>query len=275
MAYEKQMSSASPGYLVFLIDQSGSMEDDYNGESKADFTAVAINKMLDNIIIANTTGNSVKDRCFISLIGYGGNNGVEEIWSDYLSKFADNPLRLEKRKQLVSDGAGGLIEREIDFPVWIDPVAGYQTPMGEAFERAKQLVQEWINSNPDFPAPIVINITDGLPNDEQLVREHATDLKSLQCKDGNVLVFNIHIEKGGNELYFPTTDSSLPNEYKFLYHITSVIPENYYEGAEKAGLGRYLQPNCRGYIFNAKPEDLIRFLRFGSSKTQAGGDKRI
>lgn len=273
MSHEKQMSSDTPGYLVFLIDQSGSMSEDYEGESKAEFTATAINKMLDNIIITNTAGPTVKDRCFITLIGYGGNNGVEELQSDYLSGFAEAPIRVEKKKRTVSDKAGGFIELEEDFPVWIEPVTGYMTPMGEAFEQTKQLVQAWINKQPDSPAPIVINITDGLPNDEQLVRQHATELKSLQCKDGNVLVFNIHIEKGRREIYFPTEHSSLPDEYKFMYDITSIIPESYYEGAEKAGLGNYLKPNCRGYIFNANPTDLIRFLRFGSSKTQTGDKK--
>jgi hypothetical protein len=115
MNNSKQWSSATPGYIIFLVDQSGSMGEDYTGgKNKAEFTALVINRTINDLIFTNSAGDKIKDRVFISIIGYGGQGGnsVDDIRSDYLSAFADSPLRTEKVKKKVSDGAGGLVEIE-------------------------------------------------------------------------------------------------------------------------------------------------------------------
>ena len=85
-ANEKQWSSATPGLLIFLIDQSGSMTLPYEGgETRSQFASKALNRMIDNIIQTNFNGDAPKNRCYISVIGYnhivklGGNERWQQL----------------------------------------------------------------------------------------------------------------------------------------------------------------------------------------------------
>ena len=86
--YTKQWSSATPGYLIFLIDQSNSMSETwFEDKTFAQYTADVVNKTINELIATNAAGESVKDRIFITLIGYGeDSSGVKNLQSDYLSK---------------------------------------------------------------------------------------------------------------------------------------------------------------------------------------------
>lgn len=269
-----QWSSNTPGYLIFLIDQSGSMAEDYaEGKSKAEFTALVINRTINEIINTNLAGDKVKNRVFISLIGYGGKGGnsVENIRSDYLSEFANNPLRIEKIKKKVSDGAGGLLEIEEDLPVFIEPLAKGLTPMGEALRFAKQLIEAWKNKNPNNPAPVIINVTDGSPYEGSNLNEEpqktiriAKEIMGIDTNDGHPLIFNVHIGNSGKEVMFAENINELQEEQaKLLFEISSVIPESYKAAALKHEFK--VKDQSRGFIANAKPLDLIKFINFGSS----------
>ena len=80
--YEMQWSSATPGLLVILLDQSGSMLDNYDGnDPNTAFAAKAVNRVINTIIQKNFDGESPKNRCFITVIGYDdyvkdGKNGI-------------------------------------------------------------------------------------------------------------------------------------------------------------------------------------------------------
>ena len=101
----KQWSSATPGYIIFLVDQSGSMKESYTeGKNKAEFTALVINNTINEVVMSCMDGDKIKDRVFISLIGYGGSGGnsVDDIRSDYISSFGNSPIRLEKVRKKIS-----------------------------------------------------------------------------------------------------------------------------------------------------------------------------
>ena len=276
----KQWSSATPGYILFLVDQSGSMSETYaEGKNKAEYTALVINRTINELINTNMDGDKVKDRVFISIIGYGGKGGnsIEDIQSQYLSKYADNPIRVEKMKRKISDGAGGLVEIDEEMPIFLEPLAEGLTPMGHAFEFAKQLIEGWLQKKPDNPAPVVINISDGLPTDGtgngggSMAIEVAEKIMAIDSTDGNPLIFNAHIG-GGNDpkAGFEETESELADpQAKFLFTISSRIPEAYKTAAKKFALDVKL--NSKGFVSNADPYTLIRFINFGSS----GGADRI
>lgn len=270
----KQWSSATPGYIIFLIDQSGSMSEPYPEKGdKANFSATVINRTINELINVNMNGEKVKDRVFISIIGYG-NPSVDEIRSDYLSKYADNPLRIETGKQKVSDGNGGLIEIEVQNPIWVEPTANKLTPMGSAFEFARKLVSSWISKKPENPAPVIINISDGLPcpeEEEKKTISIAKEIMSLSCADGNPLVFNAHIGLGNPKCSCNENENELggDEQAKFLFSISSTVPESYKAAAQKQELP--IKPNSKGFISNADPETFIKFINFGSS---GGSDKR-
>jgi len=269
----KQWSSATPGYLIFLVDQSGSMKEKYAEEkTKAEFTALVINRTITELIHANSQGDKIKDRVFISLIGYGGKGGnsIEDIRSDYLSKFAETPARFEHTKKKVSDGAGGLVEIDEQMPIFLEPIANGLTPMGEALKFAKELIEGWLQRKPDNPAPIIINISDGLPYNGQDDKEKdlavriSKEIMNMSSVDGAPVIFNAHIGNGRHNAHdFAENEASLPDEQtKFLYTISSIIPKSYKQNAKKYDL--VFMPQSRGFISNAKPEKFIAFIDLGS-----------
>lgn len=277
--YEKQWSSATPGLLIILLDQSGSMLSPYEGsDSKTVFASKAVNRVIDTIIQKNFDGTSPKNRCFISVIGY--NHIVKELCSGYLKDLDNAPIRIETIKKKVNDGAGGLVEVDYKMPIWVEPITqDGSTNMNGAFELAKELVSKWIQDKPQNPAPVIINISDGAPyydgkEIEVCMNETvqtAQNIMQLSTTDGNVLVFNAQIEKNGGRIVFPESlDKLNSSESKFLYNVSSNIPEAYKAAAQKNDLE--VKNGSRGCIFEADAEHLVKLIDFGSSKGQ--GDKQ-
>lgn len=273
--YTKQWSTATPGYLIFLIDQSSSMGNEWdNGKTFADYTAEVINKTINELIATNAAGETVKNRVFISLIGYGGTS-IKDLRSDYLSEYAESPLRIDSQKKVVKDGVGGYFEMDIDVPIFIDPAASGITPMASAFDFAKQLIDKWISVKNDNPVPVIINVSDGRPdggNPEASKTEiintitTSTEIMNLETLDGNPLIFNVHIAKNKNEIQFPEVIDELTGDdmSKFLFKISSKVPDVYKRAAKNLDINT-LKPNSKGFISNASPESLIKFINFGSS----------
>lgn len=276
---EKQWSSATPGLLIILVDQSGSMMAPYENSTRTVFASLAVNKVIDNIIQKNFDGDAPKNRCFISVIGY--NHNVKELCSGWLQNLDASPLRYENLKKKQPDGAGGIVEVEIKQPVWVEPIQkDGATNMLGAFQLAKDLTNRWISDNPDGPSPVIINISDGVPYYEgkeprECMKETvalAKEIMNMSSADGNVLIFNAHIDMGSGTVKYPSDRSAVSQEEaQFLYDITSEIPESYKAAAEKTGIT--VKEGSRGCVFGADGVDLIQLIDFGSSKGQ--GDKGL
>src|SRR4029079_248660 len=132
MPYSAQISRTNPACILFLIDQSKSMDepiDPGDPQTKAVLVAEAINKLLQNIVLRSAKADGVRDYFRIGVIGYG--KGIRaglggKIPFELLvpvSRVCDRPLRVESRTKMVHDGSCGLVEQTIKFPVWFDPVA--------------------------------------------------------------------------------------------------------------------------------------------------------
>ena len=84
-------SSATPGLLIILVDQSGSMMQEYvDGDSRTCSRRKVINRVINTIIKKNFNKDKPKNRCFISVIGYGYE--VKELCSGFLEDLYNNPL---------------------------------------------------------------------------------------------------------------------------------------------------------------------------------------
>lgn len=273
--YEMQWSSATPGLLIIMVDQSGSMLSPYQGkDSKTVFATKAVNRVIDTIIQKNFDGESPKNRCFITVIGY--NHDVKKLNSGYLKDLDANPLRVDNIRKKESDGAGGIITVDYPMPVWIDPITkDGATNMKGAFEMAKAIIEQWIKDKPSNPAPVIINISDGVPYyDGKKVSDCmketiqvAQDIKNLSVADGNVLIFNAMISAAGQRLEFPTSLEECTNdESKFLFEISSEVPDAYKAIARVKELN--VKDGSRGCIFEADEVQLVSLIDFGSSKSQ-------
>ena len=87
MPYNESLSSEKPGYIVMLIDQSGSMGGTFTtGDSKSEVCAKAVNRVLRELGLACTVREQIKNRCDISVLSYGlSGNEIVNAFSDGLA----------------------------------------------------------------------------------------------------------------------------------------------------------------------------------------------
>lgn len=260
--YQEQLSRAKPGLIIIMIDQSGSMSDSYANSTKAKFAALAVNRVIEEIILSCSSGSAIKDRCYVAVVGYGAR--VDILFLEKVSDLAEN-TDTETLKKKVSDGAGGLVEVDEMIRVFVKPTASGGTPMAEGFQEAYKGVEKFVANNPNSFPPIVINITDGEPNSFDTATTEAKKLAQLQTTDGNVIIMNAHISTvSAGKIELPSSNSgfSVDKFANFLFDISSVLPDTLAESAKNAGFN--VQPGARGFVFNADAETLIKLLNFGS-----------
>ena len=269
--YSESLSSSNPGLILIMIDQSKSMSDPYDANSsKNDFAALAVNRVIAEVITACTVGDEIRDRCYVAVIGYRGDEEVEVMFLKKVSELAQNTDTTTVKKK-VSDGAGGLVEVDELVRVFVKPIANGGTPMAKAFKEAYEGAERFISKYPNSFPPIVINITDGEPNEWRRsntfkkTTEKAKQLAQLKTTDGNIIVMNAHISAASaGKIELPNSNASFrENEFaNFLFDISTILPKTLAERAKEVGFN--VQPNSRGFVFNADAETLISLLNFGS-----------
>lgn len=272
MPYTAEINRAKPTAFFFLIDQSGSMDDPWGldtNKRKCDAVADAINRLISTLVLRCAKGEDVRDYFQIGVLGYGG--AVRSGFSGTLSarqfvpisEVADNPLRVEQRTRKEDDGAGGLIERTVRFPVWFETMANGNTPMTAAIEQAREAVRAWCELYPLSYPPVVINISDGEPTDGSPLYA-AEQLREVSTNDGKVLFFNVHISGSAKRpIEFPDSHMGLPDEFaQRLFDMSSALPPRLCDEARREGFA--VTEKSRGFAFNADLRSLIQFLDIGT-----------
>jgi hypothetical protein len=273
VAYTAEISRSNPSCFLFLIDRSGSMDDPFgageSGRKKADGVADAINRLIQNLVIKCAKSEGVRDYYDVGVLGYGSSVGPafggslagKELVP--ISEIADNPARVEERTRKVDDGAGGLADQTVKFPVWFDSVARGGTPMCQALDQARSILTRWLADHPESFPPIVINITDGESTDGD-PSANARALQELTSDDGSVLLFNVHLSsKRASPIEFPDSDANLPDKFAtLLFGISSPLPPYMREIAQQEGYS--VSSDTRGFVFNADIVAVIRFLDIGT-----------
>lgn len=261
------ISSTNPCLIVYLIDQSGSMNEKFGNAShkKATELANAINDVIYEVgLRCISGGGELKNRFELAIIGYGkdGQNGVQSAWEGALTNkwvvsiknIFDYPLGVENDK-----------------PIWIKPYSNGATPMTKAFENARRLCMDWIQwgNHRDCHPPIIINITDGEATDAgngfNFLRNEIEQIKGLSTNYGTVNILNIHISSRiGDRILFPTELRDNNDKFaQLLFETATPLNENMIRLAQNRGYN--VQSNARGYIFNGNATDLINFLNIGSN----------
>lgn len=272
MAYEAEISRSNPSVFMFLIDQSGSMSDPWGGAAgvkKAERLADIMNRLLQNLVLRCAKSEGVRDYYSVSVLGYGAQ--VRPAFAGVLagrdlipiSEVADNPAQIEQRVKKVEDGAGGLVDQTVRFPIWFNPVANQGTPMCQVLARAREILEPWIAAHPMSFPPVVINITDGESTDGD-PSAVAAALRDLQTSDGNVLLFNVHLSSlGAPAATFADSAAGLPDQYaQLLFEMSSPLTEYMVGIARQEGFE--VAQGARGFVFNADPVTVIQFLDIGT-----------
>ena len=263
MAYSNlPIGTSNPGCIVILVDQSWSMSGNYGTGTKIEVATLAVNGILSELVAACQAGDVIKDRCRVSVISYG--ERVECVVDGMISEVASSVVKVKRVTRSISDGAGGVVEVEMQIPIWVQPAADNGTPMHLAFKHASEIVQRWCAEPPDGFPPIVINVTDGEANYPDLTAEAAKTVTKHHTTDGSVLLFNIHIADNMHTVTLPHSTVQLvgDNFAEFLFDISSVLPEPLHEAAKTADFS--IEHNARCFTYNADPVTMIKILNFGS-----------
>jgi hypothetical protein len=272
MPYTADISRSDPTAIFFVIDQSASMDERMtSGETKAEFVADVLNKTLSNLIIRSTKADGVRHYFDLGVIAYGGSTvgpGFRGSLSGEIvhsvSGVEHNPFRIDTRLQKQSDGAGGMIEQTIKFPVWFDPQCAGGTPMCDALRQVAAELATWCDSHPKSYPPTVVHVTDGQSTDGD-PEEIARSLQRMHTNDGESLLFNLHIDTyEGAELIFPDNDSSLPDSNsRMLFRCSSSFPPHLIEAATLAGYPVSAKSKFFGY--RAGVEGVVDFFNIGTT----------
>ena len=277
MEYNKPFSSGSPGLIIYLLDQSDSMNAPYGkdeSKSKAEYCAEILMNLTQEVVLNNLVGDQdVIDRAFIVVIGYGGNGYDDEgsakiILHEPLSEIAN------------------ILEKNYDN--FIKPIANGITPMHQAFKKANNIINNWIglweekSLNPisEFPSPVIMNISDGMPGYQGLGEKAKEDVKleinnilHHKFDDGIPLIFNIHISSDiGETIILPDQISSDSDEsIKFFFDISSNMPEQWRRNAQVVLKGNdfvdQLTSETKLVSYQTDSKLLIKLLRFGTGLT--------
>lgn len=276
MAYSAPIQRTAPTAFLFLVDQSGSMSDPMasSEKTKAQFVADVLNRTFMNLVTRCTKAGGVRDYFEIGVIGYGNGVARNSLHGELSGKVLNpisaieaNPLRVEDRKRKVDDGAGGIVEQSVKFPVWFEPQANGDTPMCEAIRSAGVELAAWCDSHPDSYPPTVLHVTDGESTDgaPELLAE---TLRQFSTHDGNVLLLNLHVSaQAGTPVSFPANENSLPDQYaKLLFRMSSQLPEHLVKAVQDKG--NATSSEARGYVFNAEANEIVDFFDIGTRASQ-------
>jgi len=275
MAYEAPISRTSPTAFLFVVDQSGSMADKMaSGRSKAEFVSDALNRTLMNLVTRCSKSEGIRDYFDVGVVAYSGatvGNGLAGALGSKIlhpiSEFERNPVRVEDRKRKMDDGAGGLVETTVKFPVWFEPKADAGTPMRQAMTKVAEELVAWCDAHPESYPPTVLHVTDGesTDGDPEAVAEQ---LRQIRTNDGEVLVLNIHVSVvGGEPVVFPSSESALGDNYsRMLFRMSSPLPPHLLAFAKDKG--RAVDAESRGFMFNAEAAELVDFFDIGTRASQ-------
>jgi hypothetical protein len=277
LPYQKSVDRASPGCIIFLIDQSFSMTDPFAGsqKSKCEVVATAINRFIGELITTCEKGEEEPRGYFdVAVIGYTTDqNAIPRIGSllqgnvrgmDLVSvvDLYRNPLDIEIRQK--DDGLGGLIN--VNFPVWYrnpPPELMLGTPMCAALAHVHRVAQTWADTHPGSFPPVVIHLTDGESSDGN-PEEVAVSLRAIGTDDGNLLLFNCHLsDSTALPVLFPSGEGELPDEYgRLLFRMSSLLPERMLQLASARNL--QAPGGARGMAFNADSTSMLKLISVGT-----------
>jgi hypothetical protein len=271
MTYGAEISRDNPTAILFVIDQSGSMDEKpEGGRSKAEFVSDVLNRTLYTLITNCSKADGVRRYFDVGVLAYGG-SGVGTGFGGSLSSglihsisdVAEAPLRVEDRSRKVDDGAGGIVEQKIKFPIWFEPKSSGGTPMRAALTKAAEAAAEWCDAHSNSYPPTILHVTDGQSTDG-VPEDVADTLQQLHTGDGCVLLFNLHVTaSGGQEIVYPTSEGTLSDEYsRMLFRMSSELPPHLAKMARDKGYS--ISDGSRGFIFNADSKLIVDFFEIGT-----------
>lgn len=293
MPYTAEVNRARPGAILFLVDQSGSMDEvmqvrgkpvklespevidgvrythSADGVTKAECVADLINRTIFDIVSHCTRHDGCRHYFDVGVVGYTGrlaNSALRGMLGERvlqpLPLFEQGTLRIEDRKPRRGKGPD---ER---FPVWIEAEASGDTPMCRGLELATDAVAAWCRQHPRSHPPVVVNITDGQSTDGD-PEGPAMKLRQTGTEDGATLLFNLFLEPGETDpILYPAREQDLPDKHaRALFRMSSEFPEKMRVYARERGWE--IVPGARMFGYKAGVAALVKCFELATRAAQS------
>lgn len=259
MPYSNSFSRRNPGFLVIMIDQSGSLSatKQNNGLELAEIVAKSVNYLINELILKLVTvdanGNEIVRRSIkICLIGYGSpNNEAHIICNKWIDEIADgypfNKLTINTRE-------GSFEQYCIEV---LHPISEGIPNISDAMSIAKDLVSDWMcnHNKVEDAVPYIINITNDCTPDNGETIKIVNEISEMHIPDGSPLVINCFVSNNTPFHTNPFEDSFYVDNTQFLYKISSETPTNMKERMREYGF-----ETEKLFIHISNYWDLLEFL---------------
>ena len=271
MVYKSDISRENPTCILFIVDQSTSMQNRLEGgSSKALYLADAINRAIYTMIVRCTRSDGIRDYFQLGIIGYSGSE-ARNAWLGALalqelhdiSEVAAKPFEIQERHQQFASDSDSMESRPVKFPIWMKPVSAGYTSMCAGLRRAHSILVNWCETHPQNYPPTVIHITDGHPTDGD-PEPIATSLKELGTNDGKLILFNVHVDVGsGVPILFPISSRELPDRFGVkLFRMSSVLPSQAIQLLRQKGIKVGDSPQA--FVYNADIQAIVDLFDIGT-----------
>jgi hypothetical protein len=213
MLYQAVATAKSPALVIYLLDISKSMAEQFDGRPKISHLNDSLNDVISQMVERSTKGEVIAKRYHLAMCAYS---------------------------DMANDVLGGIMTiDEVAKKGRIDLSPLNLTDTAAAFAWARDLLKSELpkrsGHDPVHPAPMLCHLTDGYytgDDPEPIARE----IMQMTTDDGNVLIENIYV--GPNMTKQPIGDSKewpgifdvneLNDPYaQKLFNMSSALPESY------------------------------------------------
>lgn len=252
--YEKKISTANPGLICFLPDDSGSTAYCLPGTTDPVYKwieryfGIILKELLTRCTHVQGDQAAVKPRYYTSVIEYGSN---AQVWGQPI-------MDIEATVQKYTDAGNSL------------GLGGHLggTDAQAAFKKAHEILQDAVADErfKDSFAPMLFHLTDGMSHTDATAV--AEQIMNLSTSDGNILVVNAFIGTTTNLQYkgpedFPgytTEDEAGPSDDNIrLFNMSSEIPETIYQNLVDDGIFPNLRNGCR-LFFDVRTKEMLKHV---------------
>ncbi len=259
--------------VVFLVDQSYSMEERFVGLSqrKCDIVARTIDAWLVDEL--GRPGQSSDDSAAttVGVIGYGtdleANPIVQSALPDALGGRKLVDLEELAGCPLVRGHATSMSPRlclanfspESQHPAWVAPAAHGGTPTCHVLYETHDLMARWVQEHPQGLPPVVVNITDGESQDGSPV-EYALAIHGLATARGKTRMYNCFLSSdAGQSVLFPNRHALPQHDVaNTLFEMSTELPIDLMHQARTAGFRA--SPGARGLAWDCDYGAFLQFL---------------
>lgn len=252
--YEKKVSTANPGFIGGIIDDSGSTADSFPGTTdpvykwiERYFGIIQV-ELLTRCTTIRGEQATIKPRYFNSFVMYGSD---PQIWGDEVMDIETAVRKYKDAENSFSLGGhlGG-------------------TDAEAAFEKMYEILKEAIKEDrfkDSFP-PMVFHLTDGLSATDAAAV--ADKIKQLSTSDGTVLIVNAFIGTDTSLAYngpgdFPgyltEADAGPSSDNIRLFNMSSEMPETIYRNLVDDGIFPNLREGVR-LFFDVRTKEMLKHV---------------